>query len=97
RSLMEAFAAGERSNFGSCRVAFMCRLRLRMFFRRSANHAVNGLPQRLQNLAPGSFDAAPQEEHDCPILRLAPQEEQKSEPATFAAPHVPHRPGRGGT
>ena len=66
-------------------------------FRRRANHALNGLPQRLQNLALRSFWAAPQDGHACAILRLAPQEEQKSEPATFAAPHVPHRPGRGGT
>lgn len=62
-----------------------------------AAHDVNGFPQRLQNLALGSRCAAPHDEQVLPIVRFAPHEEQKPEPAMFAEPQVPHRPGKGGT
>ena len=57
----------------------------------------SGLPHLLQNLAPGSRCSAPHDEQVRPIFKFAPHEEQKSDPATLAAPHVPHLPGNGGT
>lgn len=61
------------------------------------NYPAKADPQRLQNRAEMSFCATPQEGQVRPTFRFAPHEEQKSEPATFAAPHVPQRPGSGGT
>jgi len=58
---------------------------------------LRGFPHLLQNLAELSFCAAPHDEQVLPIMRFAPHDEQKSEPALFAAPHVPQRPGKGGT
>ena len=56
-----------------------------------------GLPQRLEKRAEASFCSAPQDEQDKPTRIFAPQVEQKPEPALLAAPHVPQRPGIGGT
>ena len=44
-----------------------------------------------------SLCVAPHEGQVRPTFKLAPHEEQKSEPATLAAPQVPQRPGNGGT
>jgi hypothetical protein len=44
-----------------------------------------------------SFWAKPHFGHIRPTFKFAPHDEQKSEPATFAAPQVPQRPGSGGT
>jgi hypothetical protein len=44
-----------------------------------------------------SFWETPQDGQLRPTRKLAPHAEQKSEPATFAAPQVPQRPGSGGT
>src|SRR5687768_8255046 len=60
-------------------------------------YPARGVPQRLQKRAEMSFCAAPQDGQPRPTFRLAPHDEQKSDPATFAAPQVPHRPGNGGT
>lgn len=62
-----------------------------------ANYPASELPQRLQNRAEMSFCATPHDGQFRPTFRFAPHEEQKSEPATFAAPQVPQRPGSGGT
>lgn len=61
-------------------------------------HSVDasGLPQELQKRPFGSFCTAPQDAHDA-VRVLAPHEEQNAEPAVLAAPHVPQRPGIGGT
>src|SRR5437660_11102759 len=54
-------------------------------------------PQRLQKRAEVSFCVAPHDEHLRATLRLAPQDEQNSEPAVFAEPQAPQRPCKGGT
>src|SRR6267142_3022460 len=56
-----------------------------------------GFPQRLQKRAEVSFCVAPHDAHLRATLRLAPQDEQNSEPAVFAEPQLPQRPGSGGT
>src|SRR5947209_638815 len=65
--------------------------------RRAGLQLESGLPQLLQKRAEASGCVAPHDPHERPTRRLAPQPEQKAEPALFAAPHVPHRPGSGGT
>src|SRR4029453_14784742 len=56
-----------------------------------------GFPQRLQKRAEASFCTAPHEKQVRPTRKFAPQEEQNAAPVVFALPHVPQRPGRGGT
>jgi hypothetical protein len=56
----------------------------------------SGLPHELQKRPFGSFCTAPQDAHDA-VRMLAPHEEQNAEPAVFAEPQVPQRPGIGGT
>lgn len=59
---------------------------------------VSGLPQRLQKRALESFCFAPHAEHELwPTRKSAPHVAQKSELDVTTAPHVPQRPGIGGT
>ena len=55
----------------------------------------SGFPHLLQKRAVGSFGTAPHEPQLF-TLKPAPQAEQKSASATFAAPQLPQRPGKGG-
>jgi len=64
---------------------------------RNLPQELNEVPHLLQNLAELSFCGAPQLEQALPTFKLAPHDEQKSDSAMFAAPHVPQRPGSGGT
>src|SRR5205814_2482599 len=64
---------------------------------RSSFQLLSGLPQRLQKRAEASFCCAPHAGHLRLTRRFAPQPEQKSDPEVTTAPHVPQRPGIGGT
>src|SRR6267378_680556 len=70
----------------------MSKAQLEAWLRAPSCQSDKGFPQRLQKRAELSFCVAPHDAHLRATLRLAPQDEQNSEPAVFAEPQLPQRP-----